>query len=232
MWLYDQDGNNTFFGYSSFTASSRATNKPIYNVSMQNFPLFTNVSSAQVLALDSDGRTATPYEVMVNSKGHVLLQGWMMGSLNGLLSVRYKDGSVTNYNLWSTNSSSPPVIVESGESAKFEGHTIAELNSTNGATLNIMEVWNLPTVYIKVPVGQSVMLNVLGLAYDQNGQYFERPYGMTVRYDNGSEVELPLDPTQAVSTFFPAGNYRLRFKWKEFLKPGTIYTGPGSGTKG
>lgn len=225
IWLYDKFDTLIFFGATSYGASSPEAVKPLYTVWMQNLPLLTNVSSAEVLALDNDGKTANRTYLTVDQYGRVIFQPWMSGSSNGLLSVKFKDGSVKVYDLWSPVGNVPGLETETAD-FKIDGHYVMTLGTNGGSTIKIIEAWSRPTVYLTVPVAQSVSIDVLGMI-QEGGVSFERPYSMEIVPENGgSSITYPLSVNGTTSVFVSAGKHRIIFKWIKFGKPGLLYTGP------
>lgn len=235
VYLYDGNsydyGNCLFWGYASYTLADLKTNKPQYNIWMQNIPLPpSNIQSAEVLALDEDGKTARRYPLQINN-GQMLFQPWMAGAPNGILTVRFNDGSLVTYDLASPVGEVP---TGSGESAsyKVDGHYIYTTDQKGGLpTVRIMEMWQRPSVFLEITTAPQVAtLDVIGVVQEKGMISFERPVSMEV-IPQGKDTgwTIPLNGDSPTEVNFPVGQYRIRFNWINFGKPNMIYTGPDSG---
>ena len=239
VYLYDakfaNDNNPSmlFFGNAEYTLADLKVGKPLYNIWMQSIPLpLSNVSSAEVLALDEDGKTARRESLDINN-GQPKLNPWFAGAPNGILVVKGKDGSLVTYDLANPTGEVP---VGSHESAnwKVENHYTYKTNEKGGWTIKIVELWNRPSVFLDVTVPQTAIFDVMGLVQMDGKTYFERPVSMEISRQGEEFIQsIPLNgdaPTEI--RMFPVGKYRIRFHWINFGKPGLIYTGPTDGGKG
>jgi len=223
-YLFDTNGNILFFGYGEYQIGTEG----MVNIGMQEIPLpLSGVDRAEIVALGEDGKTAYHYPVTVRN-GVPYFSWWMAGSPNGVLITYMQDGSTVKYNLWDAN----PVGVEAGQDiARFEvqGHHIFRIGDTKGDNLiRVIETWMLPSVYLEMTKKDEVLIDVLGLYYDQNGSAFERPTSMNVSDENGITTVMPLVVNNwvgSVKLTMPAGKYRITFNWEKFGKPGNLYTG-------
>lgn len=231
IWLYDKDNNLLFFGSAQYTEESMKITKPQYGIWMQNIPLLSGVQSAEVLAVDADGKTANRTSIQVNDNGQLMFQSWMAGSPNGILVVRMKDGSLLTYDLSNPNAETPGVTTDVA-AYKIDGHYIYTDQQKGGMfAVKIIELWTLPTAYITLSTSQQVDIDVMGVV--QNGvTSFERPYAMIVTTESGIINTIQLNQGQVNKITFPAGEFRVKFSFTNFGKPNMLYTGPTDGGKG
>ena len=242
LWLYDDqkidewgDHDLLFFGYASYAPGGQAK----YQVWMQNIPLLmlTNVDTAQVLVVNPDGTTGYTYKLDVVN-GHPMFQPWMAGSPNGILVIKYNDGSLVKYDLSKPDPSVVSGLTESGNSWKIDGHYVVRTSSPNCA-VKIIELWNRPSVYLNASVDTMVTLDVVGVYQDNQGNaVYERPISIeidTVSTGQHNSI-INYDTANPTKVVFPAGEYRIRFGWKNFGQPYNLYipipTSDGGGGKG
>ena len=236
VYLYDgkftenNNPNMLFFGNAQYTLADLKVGKPQYNIWPQSIPLpLSNVSSAEVLALDEDGKTARSESLDINN-GQPKLNPWFAGAPNGILAVKFQDGSLVTYDLASPTGEIP---VGSRESAtwKVENHYTYKTGE-KALTVKVIELWQRPSVFLEVAIAQNIVIDVMGLVQMDGQTTFERPLSMEVipqGKDDGVIVLLKDGPTDIN---FPVGQYRIRFHWINFGKPGLLYTGPTDGEKG
>jgi len=225
VYLYDKDGGFIFYGNARYTGSSVGAEKPAYNIWMQNIPMLSGVESAEVLALDEDGKTARRYQLGVDVNGRLLFPSWYAGAPNGILAVRFSDGSLVTYNLADGNGQSPDPTKDTVASYKIDGHHVFK-----DGKVKVLETWVRPTVLLDLSSSQtdgSLVVDVMGLVQDNGQTYFERPTKMVVTLEDGTEGEVDLN-ADGPTTFdnVDAAKYRFRFVWENFGKPNTLYTGP------
>ena len=233
VYLYDSKNNLLFFGYAEYTAETLKKEKPQYNIWMQNVPLLSGVESAEVLALDEDGHTARRYPLQVNN-GQVMFQSWMAGSPNGILVVRFTDGTVNTFNL-SQPSGETPSSTSEVAAYKVDGHYILKIPAfaEKPAVLKILELWTRPTAFLELGAKNTVTIDVMGLVQQDGKTLFERPKSMEVMdIGSGQRWNIELSTEQPTPLTFIAGKYRIRFNWVNFGKPNMLYTGPDGGGKG
>ncbi|KKQ21193.1 MAG: hypothetical protein US45_C0008G0016 [Candidatus Nomurabacteria bacterium GW2011_GWA1_37_20] len=226
VYLYDKQDNLLFYGSAQYLAEIIGKEKPSYNIWMQNIPMLSNVQSAEVLALDVDGKTARRYQLDVIN-GQLLFQPWLAGAPNGILVVRFGDGLLTTYNLAKLISQTPGQTTDSVANWKIDGHHVFVTGQ-----IKIVETWIRPTALVKLDSQQTLTIDVMGLVQEEGKTYFERPGSMVVTNDNGKEGVTTLNPKEPmVFESVNAGTYRLRFNWSKFGQPNTLYTGPESMTE-
>jgi hypothetical protein len=204
---------------------------------MNTAPILKKVQSAEILVLDEDGTTARSEYLNITQQGEILFGEWFAGAPNGVMVVRFKDGTVTSFPLWAPVGQSPSQV---GEVAKWqiEGHYVVTNN-----VIKIIETYARPTAMLVVTddmVGQDLTIDVLGLVYDKDGKYFDRPVRIiaTRYFDNGEVYSVEHgDLVEGAPTVFKggigrAGKVRILFEWKNFGQPGKIYTGPTTSSTG
>lgn len=231
VWLYDGDDNLLFFGSAEYLASVIGKDGPQYNIWVQRIPLLENVQSAEVFALSEDGTTMRRYDVALDQNGHILFDPWMSGAPNGILSVRFKDGTVMTFNLWNPVEDQPDALVEGNPTWKIDGHYVIPPSEKSLVNVTIVEAWTLPTIYLEAKANQSFRLDVLGVVQLDGTTTFERPMFSTyTQVDGPLSGAGPMANNQPTVVQFPvAGIYRVRFDWKHFGKPYALYTGPDGG---
>ena len=223
-----------FYGTANYTLADLKTGKPQYQLWMQNIPLpILNANSAEVLALDEDGKTARREQVGVNCEGQPMFPSYMAGAPNGILVVKGKDDSLVTYDLVGSVGEVPAGSSELA-SYKIEGHYVYRTDG-KPITVKIIETWNRPSVFLEVPANALVTFDVMGLVQMPDGStVFERPTGFIFEQVDGPWTGAgPLlgdQPTQ--TSLGHAGKWRIRFEWKNFGKPNMLYTGPTDGGKG
>lgn len=236
IWLYDAQNHLVFWGYSEYTPAALGKEGPMYNVWMQGIlaPV-VGVVSAEILVLDEDGKTTRKERVQVED-GQPIIYEWMAGVANGILVLRMDDGAVNTFNLWSDYSSGPANVSEWGVSWQIPGHHVIPLSSDGELLVNFVEAWELPTVLLQVNSVQLVKFDVLGMVTIDGHSMFERPIGFTYKQIEGGNWSGsgPIFSDSSTSIKLPAaGKYRIRFEWKNFGKPNTLYSGPvGDGKEG
>lgn len=230
-YLYLRDGNNgycMFYGQAQFKVGE----KPNYSIWMQSIPLLRGVQSAEILALNPDGTSsANRQELAVTSNGQLLFSPWMAGAPNGLLSVRFTDRLVI-YPL-----AAPKAEAVGSSSVNLAGYQIeGHYQFRNPETVKITEVWQRPTVFLEIPVtngNPEITFDVMGLVQNVQEVVFERPTAMIVSLVNGSEWSpIPFSGEEPTIIKLMPANYRIRFIWNKFGRPGMLYTGPSGGGKG
>lgn len=118
-YLYDKDWNYLFFGYAEYAIGE----EPQFVLWMQNVLLpLTNVCSAEILVLNSDGQTADHISLEIRN-GRIVFPWWYSGAPNGILVVRFNDGTTVKYDMWdpAPGAAAPTMDVAS---YKIEGHYI------------------------------------------------------------------------------------------------------------
>ncbi len=224
-----------FYGNANYTLADLKTGKPQYQLWMQNIPLpILNASSAEVLALGEDGKTARREQISLNCKGQPMFPPYMAGAPNGILVVKGKDGSLVTYDFAGSVGEVPAGSSESA-SYKIEGHYVYTSNQKGGLpTIKITELWDRPSVFLEVGANEIITFDVMGLVQMNGKTEFERPTGFIFEQVDGPWAGAgPLLQDQLTQTSLThAGKYRIRFEWKNFGKPNTLYTGPSDGGKG
>lgn len=247
VYLYGENDTTLFFGSASFTAADlEAGRKPQYNVWLQEVPLLelSNVTAAEVLAIDENGQTAKHHNINVKN-GHPLFQPWMAGAPNGILVVRFEDGSLMRYDLSVPVGETPSTTTETASSWKIDAHHIfGKINcQTNecprpvNINIKIIELWTRPTVLMEYTAGQTVTFDVTGLVQENGNTTFERPFEARFEQVDGpwaGGVLLNRNEPTTTGEFPISGKYRIYFGWEKFALPNTFYTGPEgpSGGKG
>lgn len=228
IYLYDKYDVLLFFGSADYTlAQLRRNLKPTYGIWMQTAPILENVLSAEVLALDEDGKTARRIPLLVDEYGRAQLQPYLAGSANGILSVRMQDGTLVTYQLSSPIARIPDGNVDTATMYKIDGHHVF----TDPTSIKIIETWQRPTVYLRISATaefQPIAIDVLGLVQEGNVPIFERPISMTVirEVPGFTPITFELDPESPRVLNWPIGTYRIYFGWRKFGQPGMIYSGP------
>lgn len=237
VYIYDGEWDGVhnptllFFGSAQYTQSELETNKPTYGLWMQQVPLpLGNVESAEILALNADGKTADRISLNISDRGQILFSGSSYaGAPNGIMSVRFTDGTLATYDLSSPVGDVPVGSTESAQ-YKVDGHYIYKVGE-KPCTVKIIEPWRRPTAFVDVIWGNTVTFDVVGLVQLNGQTTFERPYAAVIETQDGTSKTLALQG--GTTTFkFPTGKYRIRFLWKHFAEPYAIYTGPAEGGKG
>jgi hypothetical protein len=237
VWLYDQNWNLLFFGVADYLVKEVGKAGPEYKIWMQSIPLLENVQSAEILALGEDGVTLHRYYPEIRN-GRVMFDSGMSGAPNGILVVRFEDGSVMSYKLWNPEAQDPNVIAEGYESWKIDGHYVIPATEKDVVLVSIFELWTKPTVYLEVKkAGQKFKFDVIGaVQVDGTAVVLERPLSLIYTKQEadgswvGSEDMLPNQPTTV--TFHKVGIYRILFDWNKFGQANTLYTGPFGDGKG
>lgn len=235
VWLNDSKGRLLFYGHTDYLANQMEKGfKPQYNIWMQNTPILEGVESAEVLILNEDGITTRRERLKVEQGGALFPEG-MSGAMNGILAVRFTDGTVRTWNLWKPLGGTPGITTESAD-WKIDGHY--NYNEVAGdTTVKVIETYLRPTVRLNVSKMCNVTFDILGIYYDDNGPAFERPLSMEVTYtaldgvQQETTVELSIDKPSTFG-FGKFGEYRFRFNWINFGKPDRIYSGPSDGGGG
>ena len=232
VWLYDESDNCVFYGYAQYDITVLQKGPgPEYKIWMQNNPILSNVQSAEIIVLGEDGVTVRKESLTVNLSGQVMFESYYAGAPNGILSVKFKDGTLATYNLWEPVANTPSDLSESAN-WKIEGHYVVPASDKDVVVVDILETWTLPTVLIDCKVGQKFRFNVLGLVTVNGISSFERPTSVTLT-PVGNETWATVGPMSSDSptevTPLVAGKNRVHFGWDNFGKPGMLYTGPTDG---
>ncbi len=229
VWLYDANSNLIFHGNAEYIAADVGKGGgPNYNIWMQRIPLLEGALAVEVLSLNEDGVTLDQRWLGKADGGGFLFEQYMAGAPNGLLSARFRDGTVAVYNLWDPKATSPAKLNEGEVQWKIEGHYIVPPTVQNRLSVKIIETWTLPTATITVGAGQEVQFDILGVVQMDGKTAYERPLSLTFTQVDGpwsGNGKLSQDgPT--VTGFPAAGKYRVSFEWRNFGKPNSIYFGP------
>ena len=225
LYLRDKDNNALLYGNASFRGDEAAK----YGIWLNEVPLpLSNVESAEVLALDEDGTTARRNSLTVRN-GHPLLSPGYTGAPNGLLAVKFTDGTLATWELAKPNQIIPDKTMEKA-SYKVEAHYIVRETGPTAYVKGI-ETWQKPTVYIEVPEGsQDVTFDFLGLVQKGSVPEFERPYGfVATRVEDGVSFTNTEKWSGPGTVKFPIGTYRTKLLWDEFARKNRLYTGPEYG---
>jgi hypothetical protein len=223
-YAYDTNWTLLFFGYGSAIAKDlNETNGIHTGIWMQNIPILSGVSNAQVLIFDEKGQTTEIRDLEVNQYGQIMWPTWMSGYYNVMLSVTFTDGVVLTYNVSKPVANTPEVVYGS-DKYSINGHYMLK-SSAKSVTLKIMETWTLPTAFLDLAGKQEVTIDVLGLIQDGKA-HFERPIAVEVKNMQTEEVStVVLDASAATPVLFHTGKYRLKFNWSKFGQPQFLYTG-------
>lgn len=225
-YVYDDDCNDLLF-YGSGNAIAKTlngTNKLFTQFDLQNVPILSDVKSAEVLVLNQDGTTATQYPLTVNQCGKALMQGWMTHYTNAILAATFNNGDLVTYPMGAPGATAPGVVLGNGGYG-ITGHYQITSSVTNDVTLKIIEVWNLPTAFLDFSNYVTVTMDVMGVIQNGNQISFERPLSVDVSSPGYPTVTVQLSQAQATPVSFSPGQYRLKFNWAHFMKPGFWYTG-------
>jgi len=235
IWLYDAQGHLVFWGQSEYTPATLGKEGPSYDIWMQGIRApVVGVASAEILVLDEDGKTTRTDQVRVEN-GQPIIYEWMAGVTNGILALKMEDGSVYTFNLWGGHSNEPTTTTESGGNWRISGHHVIPPSPASELLVNFVEVWELPTVLLEVNSTQLVKFDVLGMVTIDGRNVFERPASIVYTQIDGGAWSgvIPILSDSSISVKLPAaGKYRIRFEWKHFGKPNTIYAGPVGDSKG
>lgn len=229
VYLQNTTGHTLFYGYEEFSVKEFAKGKMLCNLWMQNIPILSGVRDAEVIALLPDGSSGRRYSLEVVD-GKVMFQSWLAGIENGILVVRYHDGTLGTFSLSPFGTDSSPGSTTNAEGTQFRipGHYVFH----DPDLIEIVELWERPTIFLDLSKDKSVILSVIGIVVKSNGALSqERPLTAEVTdVETGGVYTMPLGSTTTLP--LPKGQYRFRFEWKEFGKPGFIYAGPDEGGKG
>lgn len=232
VYLYDDVGNLVFYGYARyFLVDLEKGVGPQYNIWLQDISLLSNADSAEILVLGEDGSTARHIPLDVKS-GKIQFPQHYAGAPNGILAVRFNDGTTTTYRLEKPSAQNPGLTTEGDVPLwSVDGH-YRIVSSGGGIPLKvkIVALYTRPTVTLTVKAGDVVEFDVTGYVQDNGREYFERPWGLFL-----PEVITPIllnEDGPTTITFPTSGTFRLRFAWDQFGKPHTIYSGPSGGGGG
>ena len=223
----DDNGNTLFYGGTQFKVGE----KPKIQMYQQYLPILNNVKSAEIIPLNPDGTSGQPITMNVSSQGQLLWQPWLSGAPNGLLAVRFNDGTLVTYRLSKPVGQSPSPS-EGMASLSVQGHYIFVGN--DAPVIDIVEVWNRPTVYFECGKGY-ITFDVRGVVQLRDGStMLERPSSMVLTDEDGNNAQVVKLFTDSPSDVpLPTGKYRVRsFEWNLFGQPGLLYTGPYGDGKG
>jgi hypothetical protein len=152
-----------------------------------------------------------------------LLDPWLAGVLNAILSVRYQTGELVLYPLYQEGGTKP-VGYSGGSGAAVADHYIYKLMAGLN-TIQIRAVNGRPSVYIEAVEDCQLDFDVAGLVYGPGGQYWERPVRFFLQASDGTSQ--PVEGGKL--TLLKGQSARIFFDWVEFAQPGTIYAGPEDG---
>lgn len=248
-YLYDTNYNALFFGYAEYPIGEA----PIFTIWMQEIPIMSDVSWAEILVLGADGKTADHLPLKVEN-GRIKWQWWLCGAPNGILVVYFNDGTTTKYDLWDPTPQSPGSVNDNANSYKVDAHYVYHFGGVKGkveasgqfpsvgasggssgddlaAVVKIIEANQKPSCFIVTSTKLPITFDVLGLYYEYGTTLFERPTSMDVEdQDTGKWKHIDLinvgsGAVGPVKRIFEAGRYRVVFNWVKFGLPNTIYTG-------
>lgn len=229
LYLFDAAGHNLFYGRAEFKAGE----KPAYSIWMQNIPLLGNVQAAEVLALNPDGTSsANRHPLDVSGGKQLMFRPWLAGAPNGLLSVKFTDGTLAVYLLAAPKAE--PVGSSTVDLAgyKIEGHYVFR-NSDPHLTVKVMETEHLPTVFLELTGAdiQNIVFDVTGLVVKNGMIVREKPVSVLVYIageDSPAIYPMPKDSDFLIISLAPR-SYRVRFEWANFGQRDALYTGPMDG---
>jgi hypothetical protein len=229
LYLFDDADVLVFFGYEEFKLADFEAGNTTFEVWMQDVPMLSGVASAEVLALMPDGTTSPGRYALEVVNGHVLFKPWMAGAENGLLVVKFNDGTLTTYSLSSPTGNSPEATVLNGSMFSISGHYILK----DPESIKILELWARPTVFLELTASKTITVDVIGIL--QKGSSLKQEHPSTAEVTDtatGDVYSFPLKADGTSSIQLPDGEYRIRFTWIEFGEAGLLYTGPSDGGKG
>ncbi len=224
------DGNKLLFrGFARYNAAQLSKGEsPQYNIWMQEIPILSNVESAELLTLPVGGGPTVHRRPLQVNNGHVIFDPGMAGAPNGILSVKFVNGSTMTYHLSDPVAQAPNLVGEKEGAWKLEGHYVYETGEKS-VFVKIIETWVRPTVLLKIGTGANVTFDVVGLfwANKGNGMTSERPSALVLTSEDGKVSQtLALSKDGNSTVGFGKGNWRIRFIWENFGKPNTLYDGP------
>jgi len=220
----DDNGDTLFYGSAQFNVGMKGL--PNIQMYFQWVPILNNVESAEVIPLKEDGTSGQSIRQSLSSNGQLLWQPWISGAPNGLLAVKYKDGSLVTFRL-SKPAGQIPGSSNGMASLNIQGHYV--FVGSDAPVIDIIEVWNRPTAYFECGKG-FITFDVRGVVQLPDGStMFERPSAVTLTDENGNnalQYRLLTNGPSAIG--LSGGKYRVRsFDWNLFGKPGLLYVGPG-----
>ena len=226
-YVNSDNGDTLFYGQETFKVGE----KPKIQTWQQFVPILKNVKSAEVIPLNDDGTSGQPITMQVSSQGELLWGPWLSGAPNGLLAVRFNDGTLVTYRLSKPVGQSP---IPSGgmASLSIQGHYI--FVDSDAPVIDIIEVWNRPTAYFECGKG-FITFDIRGVVQLPDGStMLERPSAMELTDENGNNAfQYKLSTTGPSSIPLMSGKHRVRsFQWNLFGQPNMLYTGPTDGGKG
>jgi hypothetical protein len=229
VWLYDEFGNLLFYGSSQyFEIDLQKGPGPTYNIWMQSIPILNNVLSAEILVLGEDGKTVRKEQVGITQDGQVQFNAYYSGVTNGILSIKFKDGTLATYNLWAPVANTPSDLSESAN-WKIEGHYVVPPSEKDMIVVDILETWTLPTALIDCKAGQVIRFNVIGILNINGVTSAERPIRaiLTPVGNESWSAGWPMSPDGPTEIKpLVSGQNRVHFEWDKYGKPGMLYTGP------
>jgi hypothetical protein len=221
-YLFDADKNYLFGGSSTYDVGGKEQTVILYQYRV---PMFSNVSSAEVIGTDDTGASVRTIQTITVTSGKAMIDPWITGKSNGLLVLHYKDGTSETIDL-GTGRQNGDINVGNSQTMKIDNHYIFE----DPAKITITALYERPTVYFTTTVDINPDFDVAGIFSDNQGQTaVEVPETIYVSVDGGAETTVSIAKVKK----FPAGHaYRVRFEWNEFGNPGTFYVGPVYDGKG
>ncbi|HEY9584820.1 MAG TPA: hypothetical protein VJI33_04595 [Candidatus Paceibacterota bacterium] len=226
VYAYGDDGKvTTLFGGQ---ARFKVGEKPKIQMNQWWLPLLSNVSAAEVIPIKEDGTSGQPITMNINEQGQLLFQPYLSGAPNGLLAVKFKDGSLVTYRL-AKPIGETPVPVGGIVGIGIQDHYV--FLGKDAPVIDIIALWQKPTALFECTQG-SVPFDVRGVVQLPDGStMLERPSGMTLTDENGNNAfQYKLSTTGVSNIELLGGKYRVRsFDWNLFAQPNLLYSGPTDG---
>ncbi len=234
LWLHDESDNTLFYGTAEYTknAFEAGGTPPQYSIWIQRVPILQDVRSAEILAIGDDGKTANRQRLEVDKDGHVLFPSYLAGAVNGLLVSVLNDGRVVTYRLSDSAVYATPTFGEKHAQWNIAGHHVFGLSKDELVIVDVLELWENPTILVTIRAGQTIRLDVKGVVQIDGVVSIERPANLIFSREGESEESSTPGISTDSYTDIPslrAGTYRIRFpatEWKQFAQPTTLYTGP------
>ena len=234
VWLYDSEDRLLFYGQSRYKVGTVGKTGSEYSIWMQDVPLLDNVQSAKLFVVNSEGVTVNSKDLRVEN-GQVIFDPYLAGSINGIMTVMFTDGSESVFDLSNPKSVTPAVVTSSSSNWNIEGHHVIQSSDGDTVLIKFIEFNYLPTVLVTVKEGQKVVLDVMGAYHNEKGSVtFERPNRVFVSEVGGEGWggEGGMLPDTSVILPIPqnrSGMYRIRFGWENFRQGRRLYDGPNDG---
>ncbi len=219
VWLYDENNNVIFAGYSKMGFSS-ATSKPSFSLSPQVVPILNAVTSANLQTLDLNGIVVGSVPLQITPLGQADFWPTQANSINGKIQVQFANGFWWSYSL--SDHANDVVVVDSGKSNVpfvFDGHyTYKDSDAVKGIVeIVVTETYYDPTVYLNFAEGHKVSVDAVGIIWVNGKCIREYPSELTlVRVSDGFTKVIKLTDRTATHGDIGAGEWRGTFKWNKY----------------